>query len=144
MANTERGEVTLTVEGKSYTLKLPMNAACDLEDRMCTDKVAVSLRDVIIKAAYGSARHIRALFWATLQHHHKDEIRAFEDVGALLERADQASLDAAFKALVGSTEPDEKDVADAGVVAQQARPRKTQAGRAGTGGRSKSTAARSA
>lgn len=33
MANPKRGEVSLEVEGKAYTLKFSTNAICELEDR---------------------------------------------------------------------------------------------------------------
>jgi Phage tail tube protein, GTA-gp10 len=82
MANRERGEVSLTVNGTTYTLRPTVNAICDLEDLLQLPFAAIAE-----KASAGDIRAMRALMWAYLQDKHADEIKSPRDAGAWIERA---------------------------------------------------------
>lgn len=92
MANREKGEVGVEVEGKSYLLRPTVNALCELED--LTGKTVAELAT---RASAGSVRAARDLLWAYLQEAHRDEFKTPKDVGVWIERA--GGLDRVMKAL---------------------------------------------
>src|SRR5688572_27329821 len=71
MANRERGEVSLEIDGKVYTMKLDLEALCTLEDHFSTPAKEVAFPELLDRASKGSARVIRGIVWAALQRHHK-------------------------------------------------------------------------
>lgn len=126
MANRERGEVSLEVEGQPYVLVLDTNAMCELEDLLSTPERPVSFVEVIQKVVNGnSMRHLRALVWAALRRHHPT--MTVKEAGDLISRAGGVqAFGEQLNALVNSTQPDPGDV-------ESARPRKAQARKGGTG-----------
>ena len=137
MANPQRGDVTIEVLGKAYTLKIDINAICELEDLLSTPRQLTTLQDVIDRMTAGSVRHVRAFVWAALRRHHKE--MTLDDVGQFI--GDAGGIDAIaekLRTITGSTLPDPADLKDAGIDPSQ-RPRKARAARtAGTGARSRS------
>lgn len=82
MANPERGEAELIVNGKPYTLKLSMNAAAQLQDR---HKKTVGV--VVQEAMSLDFKAIRALVWVFLQKCHADEFKREEQAGDFIDEA---------------------------------------------------------
>lgn len=68
MANQERGEFTLVVGDRRFTLRLTTNACAELEDfagGRTWDQVQLGI-------ARGSVKDVRLLLWAALREHHAD------------------------------------------------------------------------
>jgi hypothetical protein len=82
MANKERGEVGLDVDGTRYTLRPTLNALCELEDVLNQE-----FHVVVEAAAKGRLSAVRALVWSYLQEYHADEIRTLKDAARWIERA---------------------------------------------------------
>lgn len=99
MANRQKGEGAITVEGRVYTLAFDVNAMCEVE--FILDKPT----DLILKSLVASpALHVvRALLWGGLRRHHEgldlkqcgEIIEAMGGAGPALESIGQA-LVAAF------------------------------------------------
>ncbi|MCJ8139354.1 GTA-gp10 family protein [Falsirhodobacter halotolerans] len=69
MANSFKGQVPVTHDGKTYTMALDFNALCDFEDQ--TGKNALQALDGM-ESGEVSARDMRALMWAGLKQFHPD------------------------------------------------------------------------
>lgn len=80
MANRERGEVDLTVGGKTYTLRLTVNGICELEARTKSTlgQVFVALRMVDVSKT-------RELLYQALQPYHAKEFKDIKTVGLLMQ-----------------------------------------------------------
>lgn len=94
MANRERGELALTVEGVEYTLRPTFDALCELET-----KVNAPFDDVMKTIQQGRLSGLRAVVWSLLQDRHANEIRSLKDASAWIERAGgpDAALEAVYK-----------------------------------------------
>jgi len=137
MANRERGEVDLTIDGKAYTMVLTTNALCELEDVMSTTLRPVTYADVLMASKKGSTRAMRAVFWASLREHHRTV--TLEDAGRLMDAADgTVSFAEKLAALAFAAMPADDDVKALGLKAGSDRPPKGRRRRAGTGTRSTS------
>lgn len=82
MANSQRGEVSLDVGGKTYTLRPSFNAICAAEDK--TGKRSSTLQ---LEAELGDMRATRALIWAFLQPCHGNEFDTLEKAGEFVDMA---------------------------------------------------------
>lgn len=83
MANNERGELALTVGDRELTLVLDMDAICQIESRMSAEEGrTVPFGECLIGAASNSYRHVRAVLWGALRHHHPNV--TVNDAGDLL------------------------------------------------------------
>ena len=82
MANPERGEVPLTVDGTTYTLKLSMNAAAVLQGR--TKKTVGQL---LSDSALLDFVAIRSIVWMLLQKHHAKDFKTEDQVGDFIDSA---------------------------------------------------------
>lgn len=136
MANREKGEVSLSVGGKPYTLVLTTNAMVQLEDLFSTADKELTFQQVLEKVSAGSVRHIRGFVWAALQEHHpamtvKDAGEFITEAGGLI------AFSAQLQALTESTTPDQQDLDDLGVSPNPPKARAMRKSR-GTGGRSTS------
>ncbi len=80
MSNINRGEVSLPVGEKTYTLHFSVNAICELEDAAGTNFGAF-----IDQAESMGLRGIRILVWAGLRDRH-DEV-SMKDAGDIVEKA---------------------------------------------------------
>jgi hypothetical protein len=81
MANRERGEIGLDVDGTRYTLRPTINAICELEDL-----AGKPFADIAREAEAGSVRAMRLLIWCYLRDAHADEIKTPVDAGAWIQR----------------------------------------------------------
>lgn len=132
MANREKGEIGLTVKGKTYTLVMNTNVMATLEEHFSSPDNEVTWDVIWTRILRGSVRTVRALIWAMLQQHHPqitlegaaqviDDAGGFEGMTKLLKQVGKQST------------PDPTDVKELDLK----RPRK--AARRGTGGTSTST-----
>lgn len=137
MANKERGEIALDVKGRSYTLRLDMNALCELESALSTGGKEVTFHQALRMVERQHLGATRALLWAGLRAHHPD--LTIVDVGNLmLEMGGIQDIEAQLKAAVEASMPTKSDEKAAGT----ARPQ--EARRPGRGARSVSEPDRSA
>jgi hypothetical protein len=116
MANAQKGEVILDVDGQRITLAADVNALCELETE--TGQV---FQQVAAKADAGSFVAIRWLLWTMTRRHHPQ--LSLTDVGALITRIGMDRLTQAFADVSKSMVPDAKDAKDL-----KLRPRKARTG----------------
>ncbi len=67
MANRQRGELPITLNGQAYTLKLTTNALCLMEG--CFSPLR-PFGVIVANVSRGSFSDLRAFLWASLQAHH--------------------------------------------------------------------------
>jgi len=108
VANTQRGEVSLEVGSKLYTLALDMNAMCELEEHLSTPDHPVTFQDVARGMMQTRMVYIRAFFWACFRRHHPEV--TLKGVSDLMAQAGglQAFLDK-VNTLLAMTRPDPGD-----------------------------------
>lgn len=82
MANKERGEVSLVARGKTYTLAITTNGACELEAAS-----GRTLDQVFRGALKYSLVDMRWMVWGALQEHHSNEIKTPKDAGRFIDDA---------------------------------------------------------
>jgi len=82
MANKERGEVRVEVEGQFYTLRPSFDALCELE--ALVDK---PIDEILGMVNQGRLAGVRALMWCLLHEHHGAEIVTLKDSSRWIERA---------------------------------------------------------
>lgn len=70
MANANRGEVEIEVDGKKYVLRFSANALCDLEDALGMSILQIT--SMISDPAQIRMKMVRALLWAGLREKHPD------------------------------------------------------------------------
>ena len=80
MANRERGEMGLVCEGQSYTLRLTVQACCELEDR-----TGVAFDTYLDRVNRGRVKELRGVLWAALQDRHEGAFDQPEDVGPVID-----------------------------------------------------------
>lgn len=134
MANPERGEVSITINGTVYTLSLSLNAMVALEEMFSTPEKPLTFQQISEIADKGSIRHVRAMIWSCFQDYHPD--LSLPDVGKLVSQG--GGLDVftlKLAELAAAVAPDPKDLKKLGV---KANPPGARAARAGTGGASTS------
>ena len=95
MANPEKGELSYTVEGVSYTLRPSFNACCQIED-LLGDR---SFDEVLKQVQQGRLSGLRCVVWCVLWERHRDEIKTLEDAGTWIERVGgiDVALDLIYK-----------------------------------------------
>ena len=92
MANKERGEYPVIVEGKPYTLRPTINAMCKAEAL-----TGMKTSELVLADKTGSLAATRALIWAYLQPCHGKEIVTLDQAGEWIDRA--GGMDAVNAAL---------------------------------------------
>lgn len=130
MANPEKGEYELTVNGTTYTLVLKTAGLIALQNRFSTPEKLASLDDLFQAAREGSIEHRVAFMWAALRKYHPDV--TFEQTMDLIDDSDEAAtFMAAFAAVLRTATPDPADVEELKEAGTD-RPRKARVKR-GTG-----------
>lgn len=132
MANRERGEYALEVDGKTWTFCLDLNGLTELEALFSTEAREVGFVEIIGKAEKGHAKYIRAVFWAALLKYQPDITLAdagnvIQDLGGLF----SGKLQEVLVQATGGAKPDAADVEE--LDAGMRRPRKARARANGTG-----------
>lgn len=133
MANAERDEHDLTIEGQTYTLKLTTNAMCEVETAMSTTLRQVSFADVLMASNKHNVSAMRAIFWASLRDKHPEVTLA--KAGELMDKVGGSKTFAEkFAAMVFAAVPADSDAKALGLkTGKDARPQKAQRRRGGTG-----------
>jgi hypothetical protein len=126
MANRQKGEVNLVVDGRTFTLVLDIDAMCALEEHFSTPSHDATWDEIAAKVNKGSVRVVRALIWAMLQRHHPD--LSVLDAGHLMNDAGGiVGLARVLKVAMESATPDPEDIKALG--AGKANPQQAQAGK---------------
>lgn len=135
MANREKGEIDLDINGTTYTLAPSNDALVSAETLMSKERgEEMPISAILIGAQRGSLSCCRALLWGMLKRHHPtmtpsgtlDLITAAGGISALSNQ---------LNALMEQSSPDQKDLDALGV---KARPPKARAQTVGTGASSTS------
>lgn len=130
MANREKGQVSIDIDGTLYVMALTLDAMVALEEMFSKPNAPVTFQQVVDRSDAGSMTHTRGLIWAALQVN--EPAPTIGQVSALVERA--GGLGAFAVALVKVAKaitPDAKDLEALGV---KANPPKAQSGRRTAGG----------
>ena len=135
MANREKGEVSVVVDGVTYTLVLNLAAMIAAEEQSEAQGKPLTWDALMAQAVAGSARATRLFLWAMFQKHHAD--LSLGDVTAVIDAAGgvegfRRAMDAAQQALTPARE-------DVEALGPPSRPRKARVN--GSGGRSTSPVA---
>lgn len=109
MANREKGEVSLAAGGETYTLRLSINALCELEDVF--DQPIGEI--VTLLQADGGVRisHLREIVRAALSEHHPG--LTAPEVGRIMSDAGIDRIGGVLGELFSATFPDRKGDAGA-------------------------------
>jgi hypothetical protein len=83
MANAQKGEVSFDVNGRSYTMRLDLNAMAEMETKLSTDDHIVTAQQIIARAEKGQVSALRVVVWAGMRPYHPK--LTLEAVGDLLE-----------------------------------------------------------
>lgn len=135
MANPERGELAVTLDGRPFTVKYGLGALASLQELVLRDVGQLLPPDQIIaEATKGRVLFMRAVIWAGLQRYHA--ALTVRDVEDLIDAATVEEIQALFAQFGMVMTPDPADVQALGVAAT-GRPPKGR--RRGTGGGSTST-----
>ena len=106
MANINKGEVSVSVDEKTYTLVFSANGMCEVEDHLKRPWLDIALEidgwregfpkdgKPSVEQIIGMGRRVktsllRALIWGALREHH-DEM-SIKDAGRLMDRLDPAT-----------------------------------------------------
>lgn len=138
MANPEKGEFDVVVNGKTYTLTLKTAALMALQKHFGV----IDLDPIFHKVMEGSIEHSVAFLWACLRKYH-GEITFDECVNWVDDASGINTLMAQFGDLADSAHPDPADLAELPKPEKTPRPRKARVTR-GTGGNGISRLAASA
>lgn len=113
MVNTQRGEVPITIGGKTYALALKMAGLSALQKRLSPPDKKLKLDELIIELEQQinaqSLEHIAVFLWAALQKYHptlteRDAMNLIDEMGGL------EGLATTFAAVMESLKPDPQDV----------------------------------
>jgi|SRR5262245_1843266 len=108
MANRERGEVEVVLEGVPYTWRLTTNAACELEAR-----TGQKLGEVLTAADALSMRALRDLVWVLLQPYHAGAFPTAESAGEFIDRIGMLTAMLKFRELLAVNQPQNGGAAEA-------------------------------
>lgn len=100
MANAQRGEVEVLVNGKFYTWRLTTNAAVTLETR-----TGQKLGELLTAADSLSMVALRDLVWVLLQAYHAEEFPTVESVGGWIDDAGILQVVLKFRELLEANQP---------------------------------------
>jgi len=100
VANRERGEVEVLLEGVPYTWRLTTNAACALEAR-----TGQKLGEVLSAADALSLRALRDLVWVLLQPYHAADVPTAEAAGDFIDRMGVLACVLKFRELLEVNQP---------------------------------------
>lgn len=114
MANREKGEVSMEIDGTQYTFVLTVDAMVALEDMFSTPQRETTFQQVMQRVQAGSVKHCRGLIWASLQEHHPE--MTLKDVSAMIQAAGGIfAFSDKLEQLAVSATPDSKDLQELGV-----------------------------
>jgi hypothetical protein len=113
VANIQRGEAELIIDGKPYTLVVDLNACCEFEAMISTPANPVLFAAGFQRVIDGRITETRAFIWAALRRHHK---LSLDDVNELIQQAGgvfgggvRLFTDAIRELIMPSLRPDPED-----------------------------------
>lgn len=126
MANRERGEIAIEVEGKPYTLVLNTNAMALVEEQFSSAEKDATWDEIVPKLTRRpSVRSVRVVVWAMLQEYHAKQFTTIREASKFI---DAMGGIVSFGEVLGraatSVTPDPRDLPPAGDTEN---PRKAQA-----------------
>lgn len=131
MGNPEKGEVSLVIKGKTYTLVLKTAGLIAVQTRLSPAggpkrKLLEVVAELERAVKSESLEHIVIFMWAALQKYHPgltemDAMNLIDDIGGI------PGLESAFGELAESMAPDEDDVKELATTARSANPPKARA-----------------
>lgn len=114
MANREKGEVSVDIGGKTYTLLVNMHAWALAQDALTKGDAVPGLDMLSKRLSSGHMLSIIAVFWAALQQYHADEVLTIRHATTLLEKSEGKAAEALVKA-VNQSGADKADLRELGV-----------------------------
>ena len=87
MANAQRGEASITVGGKEYTLRPTFDSLCELENL-----INRPFADILNSVTEGRLSGLRSVAWCLLHDRHGDEIISLKDASSWIEEAGGADV----------------------------------------------------
>jgi hypothetical protein len=126
LANADKGETAVTIDGTPYVLASTFNSLIALQQLFKdVDGTLPSVDSILQRAQRGDLSAVRGVFWSTLLRHHPQ--MTVEQAGELIDAAGgPRALNALVDAVHQTSAADGRDVE---AVQQRARPRKTAAPR---------------
>ena len=121
MANQERGETTVTIGDRSFTLVMDFQAIRAVEGELSTETRDAVYHEILRAANRGQYRAITGLFWASMQRHHPDMTMAKVDK-LISELGGLDKLNTVLKQNVKASEPTKEEVKAAGGGKTKERP----------------------
>ena len=122
MANREKGEEAVVIDGKNYVLVMDMQAWAAAQDALSKGLDVPDPEYILKRLNAGHMLSILAVFFGSLQKHHP-EIDTKERAAALFAKSDGSAAKAIIQA-IKSQAPDEADLRELGTTAN---PPKAQA-----------------
>jgi len=110
MANREKGEVSLTLSGTTYTCKLGTQALIEAQEALSTPARLVTLEEMQAGMLAGRVKFIQVMLWASLQKYHPG--LTLEDVNDLLDGADEQEVRVLMGALGLTMRPAPEDATE--------------------------------
>lgn len=104
MANREKGEVSLAAGDKTYTLRLSINALCELEDAF--GKPVAEIVKMLQASDGVRISHLREIVQAALSDHHDG--LTLKEVGSIMSDAGVDRIGAVLGELFAATFPSGK------------------------------------
>lgn len=134
MANPAQDSITVQVGGVAYTLRLDINAICDLEDQLSQSEGGrFTFAQLLARVDAGDMRSTRLVFLAALKSHHPDA--TIETAGLVVTELFRSGMAGATMAeFTKTTAPTPEDAKALGL--KPARPLKARTRSGGTGTRS--------
>lgn len=139
MANRDKGEVGLTLNGTDYTFKLGTNALVELQEMVSASGTVEPIEAIWQQIGLGRVKYIRALIWAGLQKFHTGT--TLDQVDDLLDSASEPEIQRLLSDLGLTTVPAKEDAKELSEGGSKKRNPRTARKTAGTGGTSSSTPA---
>ncbi len=84
MANTQRGEVSIELCGKKYTLRPTFEAICELEDSAKVSVIEMISNFQNMKLASMNLRMISSVVWSGMWGHNKKDCPIQSEVGEMI------------------------------------------------------------
>lgn len=108
MANSQKGEIPLTLAGVSYTFKMGTSALIELQEAFSTPTKVAAIPDIFNEVNKGRIKYVRAFLWAGLRKFHPTV--TLEDVSDMLDACDETEIATLLRRLGVTTQPDPKDI----------------------------------
>jgi hypothetical protein len=108
MANPERGEITATIDGKTYTFVLNTAAIVRAERRYSTPAHHMTLVGILQLCDNGSVDHMAGLLWSAAQKYQPG--MSEDEIYTLIDHLGLDRLRDTLQEAAASTNPDPRDL----------------------------------